>query len=64
MITKRVCVYPKDIHRLTGKSMRASQSIFRKMKRFFGKRENQAVTVKEFADFSGIPEAVIRANLD
>ncbi len=64
MITRRVCVYPKDIHRITGRSMRYSQAVFQKMKQFFGKNQYQAITVKEFADFSGIPEAVIRANLD
>ncbi|MFZ6664529.1 hypothetical protein [Peijinzhouia sedimentorum] len=64
MRTKRICIHTKDIQRLTGRSLRYSQLALKKMKDFYGKKQSQEITVEEFAQFSGIPEGIIRPCLD
>lgn len=59
MITKRVCIYPKDIQRITGHSERYSRMLLNRIKSHFDKDKHQYVTVKDFAIYSGIEEEII-----
>ncbi|WP_316928492.1 hypothetical protein [Kaistella palustris] len=55
----RLCIYPKDIQRITGKSERYSRSLLQSIKKTLQKPDHQVVTVEEFALYMGIPyEAV------
>ena len=51
---KRVCIYPKDIQRITGKSYRQSTRLMQKIKRELNKLDNEFLTIDEFCTYSGI----------
>ena len=55
----RICIYPKDVVRITGKSERTSRKLLESIKKQFSKEGNQFVTVDEFCQFTGLkPEQV------
>ena len=56
MITnsQRVCIYPKDIQRITGKSYRQSTRLLQKIKKDLNKPENEFLTISEFCTYTGI----------
>ncbi|TCC91741.1 hypothetical protein EZ428_08270 [Pedobacter frigiditerrae] len=56
---KRVCVYPKDVSTLTGKSIRNAQKILQDLRFLLKKEKNQFITIAEFATYSGIEVAII-----
>lgn len=51
----RICIYPKDIQRITGKSERYSRNLILKIKTALNKEEHQVLTVQEFCTYMGIP---------
>ena len=51
---KRVCIYPKDIQRITGKSYRQSTRLMQKIKKDLNKLDNEFLTIDEFCNYSGI----------
>ena len=51
----RICIYPKDIQRITGRSERYSRNLIHKIKASLHKEEHQALTVHEFCTYMGIP---------
>jgi ribosomal silencing factor RsfS len=51
---KRVCIYPKDVSILTGKSLRHAQKLLQTIKDAMKKRRDQYVTIDEFAEYTGI----------
>ncbi|MBN7814193.1 hypothetical protein [Algoriphagus pacificus] len=60
MLTKRCIIYPKDIMMITGRSERYAQAMIHKIREFHGKEIHQFITVREFAEFSGITEEQIQ----
>ncbi|WP_430937246.1 hypothetical protein [Saccharicrinis sp. 156] len=61
---KRVCIYPKDVQRLTGKSEKYSQRLLNRIKKELGKENHQFITSEEFAKYTGISIHTIQAYLD
>ena len=56
---ERVCIYPKDIQLITGKSERWGRDIIKKIKTRFNKEDHQLVTIDELCIYLGIePETV------
>ena len=51
---QRVCIYPKDIQRITGKSYRQSTRLMQKVKNDLNKHENEFLTIDEFCLYTGI----------
>lgn len=51
---KRLCIYPKDIQRITGKSYRQSTRLLQKLKLDSNKDKNSLVSVEEFCDYTGL----------
>lgn len=51
----RLCIYTKDIQRITGKSERYSRDLLLKIKIHLDKRDHQLVTVEEFCTYMGLP---------
>ncbi len=51
---KRLCIYPKDIQRITGKSYRQSVRLLQTIRKKLDKHENEFVTVEEFSLFAGL----------
>lgn len=54
MNTKRVCIYPKDIQLITGRSERYGRKLIQSIKEYLGKEPHQFITVQEFSEYSGI----------
>ena len=52
--TKRICIYPKDIMRITGKSERYSRTLLSKIKNSFKKSYEQLVSISEFCNYTGL----------
>lgn len=50
----RVCIYPKDIQLITGKSYRQSTRLMQKIKKEFNKLDNEFLTIDEFCTYTGI----------
>lgn len=49
----RICIYPKDIQLITGKSYRQSVRILEKMRIFYKKEKHSYITVNEFCLYCG-----------
>ncbi len=54
MIIKRVCIYPKDIQRITGRSERYGRKLLKEIKEYFDKEPHQFITLDEFSEYTGI----------
>ncbi len=50
----RVCIYPKDIQIITGKSYRQSIRLMHKIKTELQKQPNEFLTIDEFCNYTGI----------
>ena len=55
----RLCIYPKDIQRITGKSERYGRRLLERIKIGLGKSESQFITIQEFSKFTGIDADLI-----
>jgi hypothetical protein len=53
-VQTRLCIYPKDVQRITGKSERYGRMLLQKIRQHFEKEEHQFVTVEEFCIYTGI----------
>ena len=51
---QRVCIYPKDIQRITGKSYRQSIRLLQKIRIELNKLENEFVSVEEFCVYTSL----------
>ena len=61
----RICIYPKDVQRILGKSERYSRGLIHKIKQSLNKSEHQILTIQEFCTYMGIPyESVQQLILD
>jgi hypothetical protein len=52
----RICIYPKDIQIITGKSERYARSVIQKIKAHNKKEKHQAVTIDEFCQYLGLKQ--------
>ncbi|MCC7533838.1 MAG: hypothetical protein IT246_07860 [Bacteroidia bacterium] len=60
----RICIYPKDIVRLTGKSERSARMLLSEIKNALNKNQRQFVTIKEFATYAGLPYDEVTAVIE
>lgn len=56
----RICIYPKDIQRITGKSERYSRDLIHKIKKANEKPEHQMVSIEELSAYIGLPPEKVR----
>ena len=61
MSNERVCIYAKDVSALLGKSYKQAVRILATIKAAYGKRSHQYLTMEEFASYTGIDVATVRA---
>jgi hypothetical protein len=59
MIEKRVCIYPKDIQRITGRSERYGRKVLQNIRKYLGKESHQFITINEFSEYSGIQLEIV-----
>ena len=60
---ERICVYPKDVQIVTGKSERYGRSVIKKIKERFSKENHQVVTLNEFCIYMGLKEELVKSQL-
>ena len=60
---ERMCIYPKDVQIVTGKSERWGRDIIRKIKIKFSKQDHQLVTIDEFCSYMGLPFTEVQKKL-
>jgi len=63
MKTTRICIYPKDIQRITGRSERYGRKLLEKIKNQLNKEQHQFITIDEFCDFTGIDKTDVQEYL-
>ena len=51
---KRLCIYPKDIQRITGKSYRQSVRVLQKIRKDLRKLDNEFVSIEEFCNYTSL----------
>lgn len=52
--TKRLCIYPKDVQRITGKTDRYGRKLLKKIRETLRKDDHQFVTLEEFCNYTGL----------
>ncbi len=52
---QRLAVYPSDLQRMTGQSVRTCQRLLNKIRDMFGLGKRQLVTVYHASEYLGIP---------
>ena len=57
---QRLCIYPKDVQRITGRSERYSRNLIRRIMQELNKKEHQFLTVSEFCIYTGIDEEKVK----
>ena len=55
----RLCIYPKDIQIITGRSDKYGRNLIKKMKEHFKKEQHQVVTIEEFCKYLGLQHDVV-----
>jgi hypothetical protein len=54
LVRARLCIYPKDVQLITGKSERYSRMLLQKVKQQLNKQEHQFVSIEEFCSYTGL----------
>ena len=60
----RICIYPKDVQAITGRSLNFSRLLLREMRRELGKGKNDFITIEEFCRYKGISYEEVRKILN
>ncbi len=55
MLNKRICIYPKDIQLITGRTERYGRKLLQKIRVYLKKDEHCLITINEFCSFTGLP---------
>ena len=55
----RLCIYPKDIMIITGRSDRYGRNLIKKIKDHLNKLQHQVVTVDEFCQYMGLQSDIV-----
>ena len=59
----RLCIYPKDIQIITGRSDRYGRNLIKKIKDYFKKEQHQVVSIEEFCQYMGLQLDVVARQL-
>jgi len=51
---KRLCIYPKDVQRITGRSERHSRELLKRIRTALGKPRSHFLTIEEFCRYTGL----------
>ncbi|WP_144062614.1 hypothetical protein [Sphingobacterium paucimobilis] len=63
MKRQRLCIYPQDVSNILGKSLSQSRRILACIRDSYGRNENQYISIREFAEYTGLDEEDIRNQL-
>ncbi|TBX68329.1 hypothetical protein EZL74_08440 [Flavobacterium silvisoli] len=51
---KRICIYPKDVQRITGRSYRYSRLLLIEIRKHCNKEPHHLVAIEEFCEYTGL----------
>lgn len=51
---QRVCIYPKDVQRVTGKSYRYARLLLIDIKKQLNRQDHQFISIEEFCLYTGL----------
>lgn len=60
---ERLCIYPKDIQIVTGRSERYGRNLIKKIKDDLKKQKHNLVTVDEFCSYTGLCSNAVKEQL-
>lgn len=60
---ERVCIYPKDVQIVTGKSERWGRAVIKKIKTHLSKQSHQLVSIEEFCVYTGLSVQLVKEKL-
>lgn len=60
-MTRRLCIYPKDIQLITGKSYRYSARLLQRIRTELKKGKNEFVSVEEFCNYTSLKLEKVQA---
>jgi hypothetical protein len=60
---KRLCIYPKDIQRITGMSYRQSIRLFQKIRKYLNKLEHELLSIDEFCQYTSLKYEQVEAHI-
>lgn len=60
---ERICIYPKDVQIVTGRSETYGRSLIRQIKKKLSKSKHQFVSIDEFCNHTGLEKTSILATL-
>ena len=60
---ERICIYPKDIQLVTGRSERYGRNLIKKIKETFSKKAHHLVTIDEFCQYTGLSTQQVKEKL-
>lgn len=56
-------IYAQDIENITGRSARGARLLLQKIKKAYGKKRQQLLTLAEFCEYTGLDEGDVRRQL-
>lgn len=59
----RICIYPKDVQVVTGKSERWGREIIKRIKAQLSKEPHQLVSIEEFCNYTGLSTSMVKEKL-
>ena len=59
--TCRLCIYPKDVQLITGRSIAYSRTLLKNIKQSLGKDKNALVSIEEFCIYTGISMELVQS---
>lgn len=60
---KRMCVYPKDVQLITGKSERYGRKLLKQIKAELKKDKHHFVSIEEFCQYTGLAQEEVKQYL-
>lgn len=60
LIPKRIVIYARDIENITGRRERTSRLLMQRIRKAYGKKPGQFISISEFCSFVGLKEEEVR----
>ncbi|WP_206106591.1 hypothetical protein [Ilyomonas limi] len=60
---ERLCIYPKDVQVITGRSERYGRNVIKKIREQLNKQTHQFITIEEFCDYTGLCVTTVKQTL-
>jgi len=57
---KRICIYPKDVAIITGKTERYGRSVLKAIREHLNKKPHQVISISEFCNYIGLNEEEVK----